>query len=84
MSKRVVQVSIGIPDSVRRLIDDNVPDRLDDCFCMNFVEEDWKEGFTAHGSCLCLLGKAAEAWLIGSSPEEVKAIFTNGHDHAEG
>lgn len=83
--KRKIEVTIGVPDSLREANDAEGPDPLEDCYCVNFTEEGIAEGFTAQSACLCTLALATEMWLEGATTDEVQAAMASdsNHEHSE-
>lgn len=80
--KRRVEVTIGTPEMLEEANEGEI-DPLEDCYCINFIEEGGQEGFTAQGACLCTLKLATEMWLEGRTAQEVQAAMGGEHTHDE-
>lgn len=81
--KRSVEITIGVPDSLREANEAEGPDPMEDCYCINFIDKDTDSGMTAQGACLCRLRMATEMWLQGATAEEVQAAIGESHEHDE-
>lgn len=93
-TRRRVEITIGVPESLRAGQEAEGPDPMEDCYCVHFEEraqhrrhEDGEDAEDSHGltiqaACLCMVAEAAELWLTtGITPEGLEHRMKRGHDH---